>query len=392
LINTIRFYILYSGIIEFDYNEESIIDPADRTVIDKWILSKMNSVKKKYFQLMDEYEITKATRVLYDFTIDELSNWYIRRNRKRLRNPGNESDKLSGYQTLYEVIIELLQMVAPFSPFLSEKLYTTLKNENNSIHLSEFSDVNESIINTDLEEEMKLAQDIVYLVRSIRVKNNLKVRQPLKQILIPVLEKEDILKLQNIMDIILEEVNVKELNIIEGDSDIIVKKSKPNFKSIGPKFGKDVKKVQKLINELSSKQISELEKSGKLTIEGFEFTKDDIEIFTNNIEGWIVETYGGITVALDTKLDKDLIDEGIVREFINRIQNSRRSNDLKISDSVRIFYRTSENIRSAINKNLEYIKSETMSENITSSKSHDYDFSKSEINGELCELYLEKLN
>ncbi len=392
LINTIRFYILYSGIIDFDYKEESIIDPSERAVIDKWIMSKMNSVKKKYFQLMDEYEITKATRVLYDFTIDELSNWYIRRNRKRLRNPENESDKLSGYQTLYEVIIELLQMVAPFSPFLSEKLYTTLKNDNNSIHLSEFSDANESNINTDLEEEMKLAQDIVYLVRSIRVKNNLKVRQPLKQILIPVLEKEDILKLQNIMDIILEEVNVKELNIIEGDSDIIVKKSKPNFKSIGPKFGKDVKKVQKLINELSSKQISELEKSGKLTIEGFEFTKDDIEIYTNNIEGWIVETYGGITVALDTKLDKELIDEGIVREFINRIQNSRRSNDFKISDSVRIFYRTSENIRSAINKNLEYIKSETMSEIITSSKSHDYDFSKSEINGELCELYLEKLN
>jgi len=392
LINTIRFYILYSGIIEFDYKDDSVIDHGDRTVIDQWILSKVNSVKKKYFQLMDEYEITKATRVLYDFTIDELSNWYIRRNRKRLRNPANETDKLSGYQTLYEVIIELLQMVAPFSPFLSEKLYTTLKDDNSSIHLSEFSDVNESFIKTSLEEEMKLAQDIVYLVRSIRVKNNLKVRQPLKQILIPVLDKEDILKLQNMSEIILEEVNVKELNIIEGDSDIIVKKSKPNFKSIGPKFGKDVKQVQKIINELNSKQISEIEKSGKLTIGGFEFTKDDIEIFTNNIEGWIVETYGGITIALDTKLDKELIDEGIVREFINRIQNSRRSNDFKISDSVRIFYRTNDKISYAIKKNLEYIKSETMSENISSSKGHDYDFFKSEINGELCELYLEKIN
>jgi len=392
LINTIRFYILYSGIIEFDYKDDSVIDHEERTIIDKWILSKVNSVKKKYFQLMDEYEITKATRVLYDFTIDELSNWYIRRNRKRLRNPADETDKLSGYQTLYEVIIELLQMVAPFSPFLSEKLYITLKDENKSIHLSEYTDANESVINTDLEEEMKLAQDIVYLVRSIRVKNNLKVRQPLKQILIPVLDKEDILKLQNMREIILEEVNVKELNIIEGDSDIIVKKSKPNFKSIGPKFGKDVKQVQKLINELNSKQISEIEKSGKLSIDGFELTKDDIEIFTNNIEGWIVETYGGITIALDTKLDKELIDEGIVREFINRIQNSRRSNDFKISDSVRIFYRTTDKISSAIKRNLEYIKSETMSENISSSKGHDYDFFKSEINGELCELYLEKIN
>ena len=392
LINTIRFYILYSGIIEFEYKDDSVIDIEKRSIIDKWILSKVNSVKKKYFQLMDEYEITKATRVLYDFTIDELSNWYIRRNRKRLRNPADETDKLSGYQTLYEVIIELLQMVAPFSPFLSEKLYNTLKDENKSIHLSEYTDANVSVINTELEEEMKLAQDIVYLVRSIRVKNNLKVRQPLKQILIPVLDKEDILKLQNMREIILEEVNVKELNIIEGDSDIIVKKSKPNFKSIGPKFGKDVKQVQKIINDLNSKQISEIEMSGKLTIDGFELTKDDIEIFTNNIEGWIVETYGGITIALDTKLDKELLDEGIVREFINRIQNSRRSNDFKISDSVRIFYRTTDKISSAIKKNLEYIKSETMSENISSSKGHDYDFFKSEINGELCELYLEKIN
>ena len=392
LINTIRFYILYSGIIDFDYEKETIINPSERAVIDKWILSKINSVKKKYFELMDDYEITKATRVLYDFTIDELSNWYIRRNRKRLRSPLNEHDKLSGYQTLYEVIIDLLQMVAPFSPFLSEKLYLTLTDNIESVHLSEFLNADESIIDSGLEEEMKLAQDIVYLVRSIRVKNNLKVRQPLRQILIPVLDNSDKQKLQNIKEIILEEVNVKELNVIEGDSEIIIKKSKPNFKSIGPKFGKDVKKVQKIINELNSIQISELEKSGKLILDGFEFTNDDVEIYTDNIEGWIVETYGGITIALDTKLDKELTEEGIVREFINRIQNFRRSNDFNVSDSVRIFYRTNKNIESVINKNLEYIKSETMSVNISSSNGNDYDYSKSEINGELCELYLEKIN
>lgn len=392
LINSVRFFIIYSNLTDFSYDSTPKVGYAKRTVIDKWILSKLNSVKKKYFELMDNYDITKATRILYDFTIDELSNWYVRRNRKRFRNPLNEQDRQSGYQTLHEVIIELLQMIAPFSPFVTEKLYLTLSESESSIHLSEFSDVNEAVIDPVLEKEMKLAQDIVYLVRSIRVKNNLKVRQPLKQILIPVLNEELRKNLLNVKDIILEEVNIKELNIIEGDSDIIVKKSKPNFKSIGPKFGKDVKAVQKIINELSAAQISELERNGKLSKDGFDFTKDDIEIYTNNIEGWIVETYDDITVALDTKLDAELIEEGIVREFINRIQNFRRSNNFDVSDKVKIFFRTSKNISTAINNNLDYIKAETMSEKIVSSNGHDFDFSKSEINGEQCELYLEKIN
>ena len=392
LINTVRFFILYSNIVEFEYDADSKIDHSKSPLMDRWLLSKLHSVKKNYFELMEDYDITKASRVLYDFTIDELSNWYIRRNRKRFRNPPDESDKLSGYHTLYEVIIELLKMIAPYSPFLTEKIYLTLSESKNSIHLSEFSKVDESLIDSGLEEEMKLAQDIVYLVRSIRVKNNLKVRQPLKQILIPVLNKEIREKILNMKDIILEEVNVNELNIIEGDSDIIVKKSKPNFKSIGPKFGKDVKKVQKIINELSSRQITELEKTGKLKAEDFDFTKDDIEIFTNNIEGWIVETYEDITIALDTKLDDKLIEEGMVREFINRIQNYRRSNNFELSDKVVIFYRTSENISSVINKNLDYIKSETMSEKILSSNGQDLNFIESDINGEKCELHLEKIN
>ncbi len=391
LINTVRFYIIYSRITDFEYDAELLIDHADRTVLDQWILSKLNSVKKKYFELMDDYDITKSTRILFDFAIDELSNWYIRRNRKRFRSPADEKDKLSGYQTLHEVITELLQMIAPFSPFITERLFQTVSDSGKSIHLSEFLKTNEAVINTGLEDEMKLAQDIVYMVRSIRVKNNLKVRQPLRQILIPVLNEADKEKLLNVKDIVLEEVNVKDLNIIEGDSDIIVKKSKPNFKSIGPKFGKDVKKVQKIISELSPEQIAVIETEGELSLEGFNFNRDDIEIYTNNIEGWIVETYNGITAALDTKLDDDLIEEGIVREFINRIQNFRRTNNFEVSDKIIIFFRTTEKISSAINKNLDYIKSETMSENIINSNGHEYDFSKSEINGEQCDLYLEKI-
>ncbi len=392
LINTFRFFLIYSNLTGFEYNIDAKIGYDKRSLIDKWILSKMNSVKKKYFELMDDYDLSKAARTLYDFTIDELSNWYVRRNRKRFRYPENESDMFSGYQTLYEVIHELLMMIAPISPFLCDELYMILSKENTSIHLKEFSVADNSLINLQLEEEMRLAQNVVYLVRSLRVKNNLKVRQPLRQVLIPVLDEEDKQKLENVRNIILEEVNVKELNIIEGDSDIIVKKSKPNFKSIGPKFGKDVKIVQKIITGLSADQISELERTGKLTLEGFEFTRDDIEIYTNNIEGWIVETYDNLTIALDTKLDTELIEEGIVREFINRVQTFRKTNEFKISDKVKIYIRTSEKINSVLNKNIEFIKSETLSENLIKANGHDFEFYQTDINGESCELYLQKTN
>jgi len=391
LINTSRFYDIYSTLTKFQFSRDSIMDLNDRPVIDKWILSKFNSVKKKYFELMNDYDITKASRIIYDFTLDELSNWYIRRNRKRFRNPANEEDKVAGYQTLFEILIELLQMIAPFSPFLTDRLYMSLLESDNSIHLSEFTDVNEAAIDSGLEEEMKLAQDIVYLVRSVRVKNNLKVRQPLRQILIPVLNEDIRKKLLNVKDIILEEVNVKELNIIDGDSDVIVKKSKPNFKLIGPKFGKDVKQVQKIINELTSAQISEIEKTGKLNAEGFDFAIDDIEIYTNNIEGWIVESYDDITIALDTKIDTDLMEEGIVREFVNRIQNFRRNNNFDLSDKVKIYYKTSDMIDSVINKNIDYIKSETLSESLSGENGHNFEFLKSDINGENFEVFLEKI-
>lgn len=389
LINTIRFYILYSNLTEFEYDEAKSVKVSDRAVIDKWLISRINSVKSKYFELMDEYEITRASRMLYDFMIDEVSNWYVRRNRKRFRAG---SDAEAGYQTLYEVLLELTKMIAPFSPFLTDKLYMILTGEENSIHLSEFKEPDTSLIDSILEDEMKLAQDIVYLVRAIRVKNNLKVRQPLKQVLIPAFSEEYKQKLMHVKDIILEEVNVKELNIIEGDSEIIVKKAKPNFKSIGPKFGKDVKAVQKIINDLSGAQIAELEKTGKINSGGYDFEREDIEIYTDNIEGWIVETHGDLTIALDIMLNDELIEEGIVREFINRVQNFRREKDFEVSDKVSIFIKTTDKINSVISKNLEYIKSETFSDKISNANGHNFKFSKSEISGEPFELYLQKIN
>ena len=390
LINTVRFFIIYSNLVDFDYVDEKITKPEDRDILDRWILSELNTLKKNYSELMDDYDITKATRLLYDFTLDELSNWYIRRNRKRFRNPQNEKDKQAGYQTLYEVIIELLKMIAPVSPFISEMLYGNLTGNGISIHLTEFTAHDTSVIDKELESEMKLAQDIVYLVRSMRVKNNLKVRQPLQQILVPVLDPEDYQRLLNIKEIVLEEVNVKELNIIEGDSDIIIKKAKPNFKSIGPKFGKDVKRIQLLINNLTSSQISELEKKGSLQVEDFAIQSDDVELYTENIEGWIVESYNGITIALDTKLDETLRDEGIVREFINRVQNYRRTNDFEVSDKIKIYLKTPENINSVLLNYEDYIKDETLTEKILSGEGKEFEFLKTEINGDPCEIYIQK--
>ncbi|MBS1517324.1 MAG: isoleucine--tRNA ligase [Bacteroidetes bacterium] len=392
LINTVRFFILYSNLSGFDHRKDKENDIEERPVIDKWIISKINSLKKEYQELMDEYDITRTTRILFDFTNDELSNWYIRRNRKRLRNPEDENDRISGYHTLHYVITELLKMIAPVSPFLSEKLYMTMTQSEDSIHLSYLEDPDLSVIDKNLEEEMKMAQNIVYLVRSIRVKNNLRVRQPLRQILIPVLNKKDREMIENVKDIILEEVNVKELNLLEGNSNIIEKKAKPNFKSIGPKFGKNVKMVQNLILNLDHQQISEIEVKGYIETDGIRIQREDIEIYTKDIEGWILDTKDNLTVALDIKLDEKLIEEGIVREFINRVQNFRRNNNFDVSDRINVYYNTSDEIISVLKKNLKYIKNETLSNKIEISNGHDHDYTKTDINGIACDIFIQKIN
>jgi isoleucyl-tRNA synthetase len=390
LLNTYKFFTIYTGLTNFDYKKSEFVPVENRSVIDKWIISKLNTLKKEYFELMDKYEVTKACRLIFDFTIDELSNWYIRRNRKRFRTPESEQDKNSAYQTVYEILIDILKMMAPVSPFITEKLYQNLNGEGTSIHLAEFKNYDGKAINADLEEQMAIAQRIVYLTRAIRVKNNLKVRQPLRQILIPVLnahEKETISKFQ---DIILEEVNVKELNFVEGDSDIIKKKAKPNFKAIGPKFGKDVKAVQAIINAFNKEDIIEIESKNEISKGGFTISREDIEILTENITGWIVDTDKNLTIAVDTTLDESLINEGITREFINRVQNFRKSNGFDINDKVEIFVKAEGDLLNAILDNKGYINSETLSENLAESNG-DMDFSDTEINGEPLKFFVKKL-
>src|SRR5690606_16654036 len=340
LINTYKFFVIYSELSGFKYDRANEVPVADRAEIDKWIISKLNSVKKEYTELMDGYDITRAARLVSDFTLDEVSNWYVRRNRKRFRNPENETDKLSAYGTLYTLLEEIIKMMAPFAPFVADKLYMSLTDSDQSVHLSEFTPYDESIINESLEKEMEAAQTIVYLIRSMRVRNNLKTRQPLRQILVPVMNGEEKKRLEKVEDIILDEVNVKELKIIEGDSDIIVKKAKPDFKVIGPKYGKDVKKMQGLINSLTAEEVRVHECEGNMDKDGTVVMLEDVEIFTEDIEGWLVESDKGILVALDTRLDDELIEEGIVREFINRVQNYRKSNDYEVNDRINLVLKT----------------------------------------------------
>ena len=393
LINSYKFYVIYSNLIGFHHSQESALPVNKRSEIDKWIISKLNTLKKDYFELMDNYDITKASRIIYDFTIDELSNWYVRRNRKRFRNPADENDKLSAYNTLYECLLEVVKLTASLAPFISERIFLGLTDSNKSIHLSEYTDYDASCINVNLENQMSLAQKIVNLVRAVRVKNNLKVRQPLSQLIVPVLEANQKEQLLNVKDIILEEINVKELKLIEGDSDIIRKKAKPNFKSIGPKFGKDVKKVQVIINNFTNDDIKKIEKENCIGKEGFVITRDDIEILTENIEGWLVESEDNITIALDTKLNSELIEEGIVREFLNRVQNYRKTNNFNVNDGIKIHTKTSKKIEEILKNNFNSFKTEIICSEIIfdNNSNNDKEYYKTDINGEICEILVEKI-
>jgi isoleucyl-tRNA synthetase len=397
LINTYRFFALYSNLLGIDSGilKAKKVPYSERPEIDRWIISALNTLKKNYFELMDTYEITKATRLISDFTIDDLSNWYVRRNRKRFRNPANEKDKLAAYGTLREVLAELLQMVSPFSPFLTEELYRDLTGEE-SVHLSHFEEVNELVIDGDLEYEMHTAQQIVYLVRTMRVKFNLKTRQPLKQILIPVLKEEDKVKIEKMKKIILEEVNVKELNFVDENNAVIKKKAKANFKSLGPKFGKEMKQAADIIKNFDNKTITDIEKDGAVIINlsgaEHEITKEDIEIQTENIEGWIIESSGALTVALDTKLDEQLINEGLAREFINKVQNLRKDRLLGVNDKIKIKYDCDKELEQAIASQKKYIEEEIMAVELNLENPEKLNgYEELNINGRTCKILLDKI-
>lgn len=390
LTNTYAFFTLYANIDKFT-GEEEIVPVNKRPEIDRWIISRVNTLINEYTSLMDKYELTKAHRAIQNFAINELSNWYIRRNRRRFWKGEKDRDKIAAYQTLREVLLHVVVLMSPTAPFLSETLYQKLKSKDDveSVHLKDLPVADSSLINSELEDRMSIAQTIVTLARSLREKAKIKVRQPLQRLLIPVLNPKQRRNIQYFEDIIKEELNVKEIEYVSGDTDIVSKKAKGNFKVLGKKFGKMTQPVANAIKEMTNEQIKELEVNNSYKLIAIdsevEITLDDVEILSDIIEGWLVASDESITVALDTNITPELKNEGLAREFVNRIQNMRKNTNLEVTDRINIDYSSNEEFRNAVDKLTEYIKNETLAEKIEfkndlSGKSIDIDNMKVIIN------------
>ena len=368
LYNTYSFFTLYANIDKFNYSEPEI-PLGERPEIDRWILSELNTLITKVDEYYANYEPTKAARVISEFTQELLSNWYVRLSRRRFWKGDYQADKISAYQTLYTCMLTIAKLGAPIAPFFMDRLYldlikNTQKETFKSVHLAEFPKANPELIDKALEHKMAQAQLISSLVLSLRAKEKIKVRQPLQKIMIPVAsstQKEEILA---ISDLVKHEVNVKEIELLEDASDILVKQIKPNFKVLGPRFGKDMRFVAAAIQKLDANAIKEIEKQGSLEIEIngkiSTLTLDDVEITSQDIEGWLVANQGAMTVALDVTITAALKEEGIARELVNRIQNLRKDSGFEVTDTIEVVLLHHENMHKAIQNNLEYIKLETL--------------------------------
>lgn len=402
LLNTYAFFALYANVDSFKY-EESPVPYAERPEIDRWILSELNSLLKGYLKWMDEYDVTRAARAISEFTIDKLSNWYVRRNRRRFWKSERGKDKTAAYQTLYECLTTVCKMVAPFAPFLAEEVYRNLnsvarREQSESVHLSLLPEPEGRNIDRELEERMEKAILIVGLVRAMRMKANLKVRQPLSKILIPVSSDKERDRINKMRDVILEEINVKGIEFVTEESGIVKRKAKPNFKTLGPKFGKSVQVVAAKIRQLPAADINRLLAEGTLSMKTdgqvFDISPDDVEIQHEEMKGWMVESSGPVTVALDTQLNDVLIDEGLAREFVNRIQNLRKDAGFDVTDRIRIFYRSSDRLKKALDRMMKYVREETLAKEVKGLMEGNNQGvpAKEDINGELCEIVLEKVN
>lgn len=397
LLNSYSFFALYANIDKFNFSDV-LIPYTERPEIDRWIISKLNSLVEEYGQLMDEYEVTKAARAISSFTIDHLSNWYVRRSRRRFWKSEMNREKLSAYQTLYECIIKVAKLSSPFTPFIAEELFQNLNSITNlekqeSVHLAAFPDADYR--EPELEAKMEVAQNVVYLTRAIRAKNNLKVRQPLRKIMV-VLDKSKQEALMQMKDVVLDEVNIKELVVLSDDAEFVNKTAKANFKAIGPKFGKKVKAAAEAIKNFNKQQIKLIESGQPINLEiageKIAIFKEDVEIISTEITGWIVETDGNITVAIDTELDDTLIAEGLAREFINRIQNMRKDAGYDVTDKINIIFKGDSYLTNAINHFNKYIANETLAENLKMNEQINGGYTQELKIGEYqCSIQIEKV-
>ncbi len=402
-INSYNFFVLYANVDHFTFAEPSI-PLHERSELDRWVLSSLNTLVDGVHLRMEQYDLTGAVRLINDFTVDDLSNWYIRRSRKRFWKSDMGPDKIAAYQTLYSALETVAKLLAPFTPFLADRIYLNLngisKHESfESVHLADFPLLDISALDRPLEQRMKKAQIITSLVRTMREKASIKVRQPLKRILLAVTDAAAREEYALVSDIILEEINVQKIEYIEEDGSVISKKVKPNFKVLGPRFGKEMKALAAAIRIMSHKQIALLEKEGHLSLELdgriFELLREDVDIMHEDIEGWLVasDEANGIMVALDTEMTEELEMQGLSRELVSRIQALRKESGLDITDRIELSLQGSERVLEAVRSNEAYIKAETLATTLavaaldTSSATM---WKEESLNGEICRLLLEK--
>jgi len=399
LVNTYSFFALYANIDKFT-GREMTVPRASRPEIDRWILSELHSLLGRYRELMDGYEVTRAARLVSAFTIDMLSNWYVRRNRRRFWKNEEGADKISAYQTLAECLELLSKMIAPFAPFLAEELYCNMKAGRGgggaeSVHLELLGEPDPAALDEHLEARMEKAQLIVSLVRAIRNRKNLKVRQPLKRMIVPVASESEKEMLNRMKNVILEETNVKSIEFVGDDSGLVKKTIKPNFKVLGPKYGKSVQPVATGIRAFGPAEIALLEggKSVAVATPGGDVgvVLEDVEILRHEIEGWVVESDGGQTVALDTELTPELLSEGLAREFVNRIQNMRKDAGFEITDRIGVSYTAGERLSGALREHKKYIQNETLAVELSEGPDGEGETSGVDINGETCRLSIKRI-
>ena len=372
LQNTYAFFSLYANIDSFTYKEEAI-PLLKRNEMDQWVLSELNKLIATVDYAYSDYEPTRATRAISEFVQEILSNWYVRLSRRRFWKGEYQEDKISAYQTLFECLLTISKLMAPVAPFYADRLYLDLCDATGfeaelSVHLADFPVADKNTRNTKMEERMEKARTIASLTLSLRKKEQIKVRQPLQKIMIPVRNIAEKEAIQAVEELILSEINVKELELLDDASDILVKEIKPNFKTLGPRFGKNMRFVVAAIQKLDESQLKylEAEEEIELIIEGEKIilSNADVEIQSKDIEGWLVANNNGITVALDIQLNEKLVEEGVARELINRIQNLRKDAGFEVTDKIILYLTPHKSLNAALNNNLEYIKTETLTQEI----------------------------
>ncbi len=383
LYNTYSFFALYANVDSFD-PEAPQVPVSERPEIDRWILSLLNSLVKEVSEALDDYEPTRAARAIGDFVGDNLSNWYVRLNRKRFWGGEMTTDKLAAYQTLYTCLKTVALLMAPFAPFYADRLYRDLTGSTESVHLDRFPVADDTLIDNELEARQKLAQDITSMALALRRKVNLKVRQPLQTIMVPVADESRRKALEAIMELVKSEINVKDLKIVGNDEGILVKSVKPDFKKLGPKFGKQMKAAAEIIKNLDAKAIATLERDGKLTFDlnGTPADLDiaDVEIISEDIPGWLVANEGNLTIALDVTVTPELRREGIARDIVNRIQNIRKSRDYDITDRISLTFAPADATDDAIRDFADYISRQVLAISLEIAPIADGDEGVEELN------------